>query len=99
MTYLARVNFGVGGGVFLVEIQVRRLDRQSAAAPHGVAGVDRKIEQRVFEFVGVDAGQPQAGAEDGFDRRRLSQGALEQLRHPRDQPVEIEGTRRQRLPP
>jgi hypothetical protein len=76
-----------------------RLDRQLAARRHRVARVDREVEERAFELIGVRQGLPQPGAEDGFDLDRLAQRAVQQIRHAADQPVNVDRTRRERLAP
>jgi len=45
-------------GIGLVEERVRGLDRQLAVSRHRVARVDRQIEQRMLELVGVDQDGP-----------------------------------------
>ena len=46
----------MGGGVALVEIGVPRFDRQAAALKHGVARIDREVEESAFELGGVEIG-------------------------------------------
>ena len=90
-------DLGVRGGIAIVEISIRRLDRQPAAVRHRVARVDREVEQHVLELVGIDARLPQAAGEHGLDRDVLAQGPAQQVRHAGHQSPDIERLRLQRL--
>ena len=56
-------------------------DRQAAVAVHRVAGVDREIEDRIFELVRIDEHRPGFGVEPGLDLDPLAQRAVEQVGH------------------
>ena len=62
-----------------IENGVLRLDHQLAAVRHGIAGVDRQIEHRVLQLIGVDQRLPQVGRHPVLDLDRLAEGALQQL--------------------
>ena len=79
---LARLHrLGQRADIGLVEIAVGGLDRDLAAVGHGVARVERQIEQRVLELVGVGKRAPEAARQHRFQairsrracRRRNSQ--------------------------
>ena len=78
---------------------VGRLDGQLAAGGHGVAGVDRQVEQAVLDLIGIRPGAPQAAGQDRFDLDRLPDRALKQFLHAAHQRVEVEAGGRQRLAP
>ena len=71
---LARRDFGLPGRVAFVEEGIGRLDGQPAAAGHGVASIDREVEDGAFQLVRVGVRPPQAAGEDGLDLYRLAQG-------------------------
>ena len=96
---LAGSHLRVGAGVALVEIGVGRLDGELAAARHGVAGVDDKVDQRALDLGGVGEHAPQAAAQHGLDLDRLADRAPQHLGHAADQCVEIEHARFERLAP
>ena len=51
---VARRHLGVHAGIGLVEIGVLGFDREPAAVRHRVARVDRQVEDRGLELVGID---------------------------------------------
>ena len=56
-------------------------DRDGAAAFHGVARIQAKIEDRQFEFAGIDLDRPQIGLQLHVDRDVSAQRAVEDLAH------------------
>ena len=72
---LAGDHFGVGGGIALVEVNVRRLDGQEAAVRHGVAGVDAEIQDCALELVRIDIHRPEARREDTLQLDGLAQAS------------------------
>ena len=84
-------------GVTLVEIGVGGLDREPAALGHGVARVDREIDDGVFELVGIDRRLPQTAGQHGLDRDRLADGPPQQFRHVLHQPVDLDGLEFERV--
>ncbi len=81
---------GMFDDIILIEIGVGGLDRQPPAFRHGIARIDREIEERVFKLVGIDRGFPEAAAKNGFDGDGLADGPAQQFRHALDQPVDID---------
>ena len=62
-----------------VDLRTRRLDDEPAALRHGVAGVDREVEQRVLHLPRVGQGQGQIGGEPGLDADHLAEAAAQEL--------------------
>ena len=87
------------GHIGLVEMTVGGLDRHLAAARHGVAGVDRQIDQRIFQLVGVHMGAPQAARQHGFQRYGFTERPAQQLAGCGNQLVGVDGFRVERLLP
>ena len=81
-----------------VELAQRNGDRQLAAFGHGVAGVDREVEDGVLELVRVDQGVQRRAGQAQVDADRLAQRAREQVRHVVDQRTDLHRGRRERLP-
>ena len=87
----------VGRDIGLVEIGVGGLDRQAAAVGHRVARVDREIEDRVFELVGIDRDLPQSAGEHGLDGDGLADRPAQQFRHALHQAVDVDRLDLQRM--
>ena len=68
------------------------LDRQPAAVRHGVARIDREVEDRVFELAGIGMGAPQPAGQHGLDADRLAERAAQQLGHAGDQLLASSGS-------
>ena len=62
-TYCPGLTSRCGRDVGVVELRVAGLDGELAAVRHGVAGVDREVEQRVLKLVGVAQRRPQAAGQ------------------------------------
>ena len=78
-------------------MRVRGLDHELAAARHRVARVDGEIEDHVFDLRGIDQRRPQAVAERKLDRDILAERALQDRGGARDDLVEVDVARLQRL--
>ena len=89
-TYWPGDHPGILRRIVAVEMGVGGLDGELAAVGHGVARVDREVEDRVFELVGIGLDPPQAGGEHGLDLDRLAERAVEQFRHAGDQLVDVD---------
>ena len=87
---LAGHHFGLRGGVFFIEMNIRGFDRQLAAIRHRVARIDGEIEDRELELIGIGMRPPNAAAQNGFDRDLLAEGPAQQVRHAGDEPAEID---------
>ena len=87
------------GHVFVVEVNVGRLDGQPAAVGHGVARVDDEVEERVLQLVGIGEGGPEPAALHGFHLDRLAERPAHDLRHAGDQAVHLQRLRLERLAP
>jgi hypothetical protein len=94
---LARPDLAVRGRIGLVEMGVGGLDRELAAARHGVAGIDDEIEERAFELVLVGVREPQPAGEHGLNGDPLAKRPPEEIGHAADEPVEVDGLGLQRL--
>ncbi len=94
---IADLNVAIGRGIILIETHIVGFQNQLAAARHGVAGVDRKIEQRSTELARVDQGRPQLVRQHRFDFDLLAQGRPHQLCGFHDQAVDVGFARLQRL--
>ena len=96
-TYWPGRELGIDAAVALVRKDVRRFDRDLAAARHRVARIDGDIDQRGFEMVGVGLDLPQAGGADHRDVDRLAEGSLQKLRCRGQEFVGVERFRVERL--
>ena len=56
-----------------IQIAIRCLDRHPAAIGHRVAGVQHKIEDRVFQLVCVGKGVPETARQHSLKRHRFAQ--------------------------
>ena len=94
---LARYDLDLRGGILVVEMHVRCLDRKLAAARHGVPGIDRKIENREFKLVGIGKRAPDAAAQHRLHGHLLAERAPQKVRHARDEAANIDGLGIERL--
>jgi hypothetical protein len=62
-----------------IEAGVARADLQHAPAAHGVARIDRQVQQGQVELQRFDGHGPQVGREIGVDGDRLADAAADQL--------------------
>ena len=88
-----RVRGAVGG----VQRGVGDLDGEPAGAVHGVAGVDRQVQDRVLELRRVDLGGPQAARDHHLDVDLLAQGAPHHVFHAGQQAADLDRLRLERL--
>ena len=65
---------------------------------HGVAGVERQIDEGVLELVRIDEGAPESVREHGLQRDRLAERPLQQIADSADERVGVHRLRRERLP-
>ena len=84
---LAGNDFLMIARIGIIEKGVGRLDRQPAAIRHGVARVEREVDDRIFELAAVRRDHPETAGEHRLDRNRLTQRPPQQLGHARDQAV------------
>ena len=96
---LARLKVGIRGSIGIIEKAIRRLDGELSAIGHRIARVEGQVDDRILELIGVDEAGPQAPGLHRFDLDRLAQRALQQIRQPDEQIVQIGRARRQRLLP
>jgi hypothetical protein len=87
---LVRRDFGVCDRIGRVDVRVHGLYRETTTFRHGIAHVDRQVEDRGLERVRVDFDAPKARAAHGLDRDRLAEGAIQQIRHAADECIRIE---------
>ena len=80
-----------------VEERVRGFNGELAAARHCVPGVERQIDQRIFELIGVDEGVPKPVAKDRLERDRLPKRSSQQIIEAADQLIGVDGLRGERL--
>ena len=67
-------------GVGVIHESVQGLDGEPAAARHGVARVDREIEDRVLKLRRIGLDLPQTGGQHGLDFDLLAKRPVEQSR-------------------
>ncbi len=84
-------------GMGAAQGEVGAFDRQLAARGHGVAGVDRQVQDGAFQLIGVGARAPEIGGRDHRHVDLLAEGAMEQILHGMDQVADVEGLGIQRL--
>ena len=96
---LARNDFRLSRRVFLIQVDIRGLNRELPTVRHRVAGVYRQIENRNFELVRIGLRAPYTAAKHGLDGDLLAKGAAKQVGHSGDQASKIEGLRIERLLP
>ncbi len=79
-------------------MRVGGLDRQRPAIRHGVAGIDREVEDRALQLVRIARGQPEAAGRHEFEADVLGDGPAEQFLHGRHELVGIDGLGVEGLP-
>ncbi len=72
-------------GVAAIERRIRNLDTHRAPFGHGVARIEREVQDRIFELAGIYGGVPGLQGGVHFERDALAQRMLEQTREVRDQ--------------
>ena len=82
-----------------LDLAIGGLDRQASALRHGVAGVEREVDQHLFELRGIGAHRPQVRRQLQIDRDVLADQAVEHAAHVGDALVEHDDFRREDLPP
>ena len=83
--------------IVVVEKGVAGFDGELAVALHGVARIDREIEQGVLDLDGIDKGVPQAAGNHGLDFDALAERPAQHVVDAADQAAEIDHFRRERL--
>ena len=81
---------GHAGDVGLVEIGVGSLDRDLAAVRHGVASVQGKIENGVFELIRIGVGAPKTGRQHGFQNYGFTECPVQEIADSGNQLVRVE---------
>jgi hypothetical protein len=87
----------VGGSVVGVENPVGGGDRQPAAMGHRIAGIGRQIDQARLELRRIDQHRPRFRGKVESNRNALAKRARQQPDRVRDQPVDVDTLRLQRL--
>ena len=87
----------VGLHIVLVQPGVGDADGQRARAGHGVARVDRQVDQRVFHLAGVGAHRPQVSGDVQVDGHAFAQHPLQHVGHRKHQAAQFHILRLQRL--
>src|SRR5579871_381558 len=87
----ARGNFTMLPGVNFIENDIRSANRQRAALRHGVMRVDRQVHHNLFDLSRIDKGCPQLRLGIDCDHHILPDESLQQIAHPRDHTVEVDG--------
>ena len=67
-------------GVLLVEIDVRGLERQPSAVGHRIAGVDRQIDQDLFDLAAIEPDRRQVRRREQFEVDVLADAAARSSR-------------------
>ena len=73
-------------------------DREAAAAAHGIARIDREVEQRQLELAVIDGDGPRAGRDAKCDRYITTQARLQDALYGRQPLTEIDHHLLMRLP-
>jgi hypothetical protein len=76
---------------------IRRLDDELAAVRHGVAGIDREVEDCTLELVGVAQGCPEPACRDDLQGVQRADGPAQQVLHGGDELVGVNRLRIERL--
>ena len=95
---LAGLDAGVLPAIFVVEIGVAGFDGQLAAVRHGVARVEREIEQRASSSDTSASTFHSPAPLIVSSSMRLAERARQQIGHADDQPVGVDRARIERLP-
>src|SRR5678815_1602672 len=74
----ARLRIRVHRGVFRVEHDSARLDRQFAAGRHRVPGVYDEVDQRLLELTGIGFDPAEVVSQRNFERDVFAYDALQQ---------------------
>src|SRR5258706_4687686 len=82
-----------------VNANVTALDRQRAAPGHGIAGVDREIEEDLVKFAGIGVDVPQRALDLRLDTDLLGQGGSEKLDRGGDDVIHVHHPRLEDLLP
>ena len=85
--------------ILVVEEGIAGFDRQPAFAVHRVAGVDRKVQNRILQLIRVDEAIPQPTGDYRLDLDLPAEGATKHLIHVFDQAAGVHHPRLQRLSP
>jgi hypothetical protein len=93
----ARRDVGMQRRVAPIERGVRHLDGHRSALGHGVARIDRQVEDGVLELAGVDLGVPRLGGDVELDGDALAERMAQQVGQVAHQAGDIGRLRRQRL--
>ena len=67
--------------IFVVEEGIACFNRQPAFAVHRVAGVDREVQDRIFQLIRVDEAIPQPTRDYRLDFDLPTEGATKHLIH------------------
>ena len=79
--------------MIVVDGHVVGVDRQDAAGGHRVAGIDRQVDQDLFDLAGVGEHRPEVEAEGGGQFDVLADGSSQELLDVRDELIEVEHLR------
>ena len=90
-------HFRLLGGIFGIEHTVGGFDNQPATAGHGVAGVDRQIEQGIFQLRLIGFAGPEALSRAHLDLDRFAKRPAQHIGHVRNKRIHIDDGRLQRL--
>src|SRR4029079_10527761 len=79
------------------ELHVAGRDPHHALAVHRVAGVNREVDDRIFELVRVDVDRPGVAREVDLDPDALAERAVGEVGHAADQLAAVDPFRHQRF--
>lgn len=85
-------------GIEIVERCVRAFDRQTPAVRHGIARVERKIQQRRLELNRIEFGKPEPATAHEFDIDVFRYRSSERTVHGAEQRVDVDPPGFERLP-
>ncbi len=87
---MARGDFGVGSRVGLIDIGVHRFHGQMPAVGHRVSRIDRKVQDRGLQRIGIRLDLPEPGTPHRLDGDGLTQRSIQQVLPSPDQRVDID---------
>ena len=90
---VARLDRGVEAGLAAVELDVLGRHRERPAVRHGVARVEREVDQRLLDLAAVGLDRPELRAEVGRQLDVLAERALEERLEVGDDVVQDRATR------
>jgi hypothetical protein len=86
-------------GKSLVDGRVDGFNGELAAVRHGIARINREVQERAFKLRGIRLDLPQPGRQNGFDADGFAERPVQKLAHSGDHLVDVQRLRFKRLLP